>query len=92
MKTDGVEVFNAMNRGVENWKASSLAQRGKRPRTAGSDAHWASAVGNAGIVCNDPLEDIVKGRASLFGGYTSMRDVQVFHFRQLISALANKPI
>jgi len=92
LKTDGVEVFNAMNRGLENWKASLLAQRHERPQTAGSDAHWASAIGNAGIICNDPLEDIAKGRTGLFGGYTSMLDVQVFHFRQLVSALANKPM
>jgi len=92
LKTDGVEVFNAMNRGSENWKASSLAEGHRRPKTAGSDAHWASAIGNAGIVCNDPLEDIVKGRTGLFGDYTSMLDVQVFHFRQLVSALADKPI
>jgi len=92
LKTDGVEVFNAMNRGRENWKASLLAQRHERPKTAGSDAHWASAIGNAGIICNDPLEDIAKRRTGLFGNYTSMLDVQVFHFRQLVSTVANKPM
>jgi len=90
LKTDGVEVFNAMNRVYDNSKALALARSHMRACTAGSDAHWAQAIGNAGIICDDPLEDIVKGRTTLFGSYTSMLDVQVFHFRQLVSVLANR--
>ena len=90
LKTDGVEVFNAMNRVHDNSKALALARSHMQATTAGSDAHWAQAIGSAGIICDDPLEDIVRGRATLFGSYTSMLDVQVFHFRQLVSALANR--
>src|SRR5438046_4262967 len=90
LKTDGVEVFNAMNRVYDNSKALALARSHMRACTAGSDAHLAQAIGNAGIICDDPLEDIVKGRTTLFGSYTSMLDVQVFHFRQLVSVLANR--
>src|SRR5712691_13163074 len=35
LKTDGVEVFNATNRGLTNARAMSLAQAHGRPRTAG---------------------------------------------------------
>jgi len=91
-RTDGVEVFNAMNRVDDNSKALVLAQRRMIARTAGSDAHWADAIGNAGIICDDPLEDIVKARARLYGSYTSMLEVQVFHVRQLASVLANRPM
>ena len=90
LKTDGVEVFNAMNRVHDNSKALALARSHMQATTAGSDAHWAQAIGSAGIICDDPLEDIVRGRATLFGSYTSILDVQVFHFRQLVSALANR--
>ena len=92
LKTDGVEVFNATNRGHSNSRALILAQARGRPRTAGSDAHWARTVGSAGIDCDDPLEDISRGRVSLFGGYTSSWDMRVFNFRQLASALANRPL
>ena len=92
LKTDGVEVFNATNRGHSNSRAQALARANGRPGTAGSDAHWARTVGNAGIFCENPLEDIVNGRASLFGGYTSTWDMRVFNFRQLASALPNRPL
>jgi predicted metal-dependent phosphoesterase TrpH len=92
VKTDGIEVFNAMNRVDDNSRALGLARMHTPAITAGSDAHWASAIGNAGIICEDPMEDIVKGRASLFRSYTSMLDVQVFHFRQFASVLANRPM
>lgn len=92
IKTDGVEVFNAMNRGFANTRASFLATAHERPRTAGSDAHWARTVGNAGVICDDPLEDIPRKRARLFGGYTSPWNMRTFNFRQLASALANRPL
>ncbi|TMI33427.1 PHP domain-containing protein [Candidatus Bathyarchaeota archaeon] len=92
LKTDGVEVFNATNRGDSNSRALFLAQTHGRRGTAGSDAHWHRTVGNAGIVCEDPLEDIPHGRARLFGEYTSTWNMTVFNFRQLASALANRPL
>lgn len=92
LKADGVEVFNATNRGHANSRALSLAHAHGRRGTAGSDAHWERTVGNAGIVCDDPLEDITRGRASLFGEYTSTWDMRAFNFRQLASTLANSPL
>ena len=92
LKTDGVEVFNAANRGDSNSRALFLAQTHGRRGTAGSDAHWERTVGNAGIVCDNPLEDIPRGRARLFGEYTSTWNMRVFNFRQLASALADRPL
>jgi predicted metal-dependent phosphoesterase TrpH len=92
LKTDGVEVFNATNRGHSNYRALFLAQTNGRPGTAGSDAHWERTVGNAGIVCDSPVEDIIRGRLRLFGGYTGSWDMRAFNFRQLASALANRPL
>ena len=92
LKADGVEVFNSTNRGYSNSRAQVLAQAEDRPRTAGSDSHWMKTVGNAGIICDNPIEDIVRGRATLFGMYTSTWDMRVFNFRQLGSALANRPL
>jgi predicted metal-dependent phosphoesterase TrpH len=92
LKTDGVEVFNATNRGLANHKALSLARMHGLPQTAGSDAHRARTVGTAGIICDDPLEDIPKGRAGLFGEYVSTWDMRAFNFRQLASALPNRPL
>ena len=37
--------------------------------STGSDAHWARGVGNAGIVCGDPITDIPRGRVSIFSRY-----------------------
>jgi predicted metal-dependent phosphoesterase TrpH len=92
LKTDGIEVFNATNKGLANFKAMSLARQHSRPGTAGSDAHWARTVGNAGVICDDPLEDIPKNRARLFGEYTSTWDMRIFNFRQLASVIANRPL
>ncbi len=90
--TDGIEVFNATNRGLANSRALSLAQAHGRPSTAGSDAHWARTVGSAGIICDDPLEDIPKGRVVLFGDYVGTWDMKAFNFRQFASALPNRPL
>jgi predicted metal-dependent phosphoesterase TrpH len=92
LKTDGIEVFNSTNRGLANARAMSLAQAHHRPRTAGSDAHWTRTVGNCGIICDDPLTDIGRGRTRLFGTYTGTWDMRVFNFRQLASALLNRPL
>jgi predicted metal-dependent phosphoesterase TrpH len=92
IKTDGVEVFNATNGFQANAMAMSIAQTRGRPATAGSDAHWAKSVGYAGIVCDDPLSDIRKGRVALFGEYTTLWDRRIFNFRQLASTVANRPL
>jgi predicted metal-dependent phosphoesterase TrpH len=92
LKTDGVEVFNATNNSQANAVATSIAQMRGRPATAGSDAHWAKSVGYAGIICDDPMSDIRKGRAALFGEYTSLWDRRIFNFRQLASTVANRPL
>jgi len=92
LKTDGVEVFNSTNGGVANARALSLARMHGRPRTAGSDAHWERTIGNAGVICDDPLEDIPRNRARLFGKYTSTWEMRMFNFRQLASILANRPL
>ena len=92
LKTDGVEAFNATNRGLANARAASLARANGRPVTAGSDSHWVRTVGKAGIICEDPLTDIRRGHARLFGTYASIWSMRVFNFRQLASALVRRPI
>lgn len=92
LKTDAVEVFNAMNRGTENSQAQLLATENSRPMTAGSDAHWAKMVGTAGIICDDPVRDIARGRTRLFGGYSTTSNIRAFQFRQFASALVNRPL
>ena len=92
LKTDGVEVFNATNRGLDNSRAMALAKMYGLPRTAGSDAHWARTVGTAGIICDDPVEDILNGRVELFGTYVSTWDMRAFNFRQMASALPNRAL
>ena len=92
IKTDGIEVFNATNGFQANAIAISIAQTRGRPATAGSDAHWAKSVGNAGIICDDPISDIRKGRAALFGEYTTLWNRREFNLRQLASTIANRPL
>ncbi len=91
-KADAVEVFNANTRPDANQKALSVAKRHGSPVTAGSDAHWARNIGKAGIICDDPVEDIMGGRTELFCSYTSLLTRRGFIVRQLISALANRPL
>lgn len=92
LKADGVEVFNATNRGLANPRAMSLAKMHGLPRTAGSDAHWARTVGTAGIICDDPVENILNGRVELFGTYVSTWDMRAFNFRQMASMLPNRAL
>jgi len=92
LNTDGVEVFNATNSFQANVSAMSIAQTRGRPATAGSDAHWVKSVGNAGIICEDPISDIRKGRAVLIGEYTTLWNRRLFNLRQLASIVANRPL
>lgn len=92
IKADAIEVFNACNTAEANAKAMRLAAKSSIPRTAGSDAHWTRALGKAGLVCNDPVEDVPKGRAQVFGTYTSLLELKLFQARQVLSSLAGRPI
>src|SRR5207244_10895932 len=89
-KTQTVESFNATSSLQANLKAMSIAQTRDRPTTAGSDSHWAKTVGNAGIICDDPISDIRKGRAILFGEYTTLWNRRLFNLRQLASIATNR--
>src|SRR5256885_8065897 len=79
LKTDGVEVFNATNRGDSNSRALFLAQTHGRRGTAGSDAHWHRTGGKAGIILEDPLEEISPGRGRPVGGKNKPWDKNGFH-------------
>ena len=92
LKADGIEVFNANNRYDANRRALSLAVDHEHPMTAGSDAHWARNLGYAGIICDDPVEDIGRGRTRIFGNYTSLFVRRIFIARQLASALVRRPV
>jgi predicted metal-dependent phosphoesterase TrpH len=92
LKTDGIEVFNATNNRQANAKAISIARMRGRPATAGSDAHWVKIMGRAGIICDDPMTDIRKGRVALFGEYTSLWNMRMFNLRQFASTVANRPL
>ena len=75
IKADAIEVFNASITNGANKKALDLAKRFRIPKTASSDAHWIKNVGNAGVICENPLEDIIKNRAKLFCNRTPYRDI-----------------
>jgi predicted metal-dependent phosphoesterase TrpH len=92
LKADGVEVFNANSGYDANSEAFSLAEQHRCPMTAGSDAHWARNLGYAGIICDDPLEDIMRGHTRIFGKYTGLLARRIFMMRQLASALVRRPM
>lgn len=80
VKADAIEVFNAgsSRRGTDKL-ALKIAENFKKPKTAGSDAHWHRDVGNAGIICNsDPIEEILKNNVKIFGNYTHYSDL-IYH-------------
>jgi len=92
VKADAIEVFNAFNTPLANAKAMRLALKNSKPQTGGSDAHWRRTLGKAGLVCDDPIEDVPKGRARIFGEYTSPWELRLFQVRQILSCLAGRPI
>lgn len=92
IKADAVEVFNSCNTVEANAKAMRLASENSRPKTAGSDAHWTRTLGKAGLVCEDPVEDVLKRRAQIFGNYTSFAQLRLFQARQVLSSFAGRPI
>src|SRR3989442_9647665 len=63
LKTDGVEVFNATNRGDSNSRALFLAQTHGCRGTAGIDGHLGKGGGKGAKSGGDPLEEISPGRA-----------------------------
>jgi predicted metal-dependent phosphoesterase TrpH len=84
-KADAVEVFNATLSRMSNNKALMLSKKFKLGRTAGSDAHSINDVGNAGIYCDgDPLEEIAKNRAKIFGTKTCLRNTALYVARKFI--------
>lgn len=92
LKADGVEVFNANNRNHANRRAFLLARDHQTPMTAGSDAHWARNLGYAGIICDNPMEDITHGHTKIFGQYTSLLVRRMLIARQIASALVRRPL
>jgi predicted metal-dependent phosphoesterase TrpH len=92
LKADAVEVFNANNRCDANHRALTLARNHESPMTAGSDAHWAQNLGYAGIICDDPMEDIAHGHTQIFGRYTSLLVRRSFIARQIVSELVRRPL
>jgi len=77
IKADAIEIFNASScRNFQNQKAKKLAEKYKKPFSAGSDAHYYKDVGNAGVICDsDPLEALRKGDTRVFGTYTPLKHI-----------------
>jgi hypothetical protein len=75
VKADAIEVFNSSLTKPANIKALRLYKKFNTGKTAGSDAHSVKEVGNAGIICDDPLEDIIKNRVKIFGKRTPLLDM-----------------
>jgi len=84
---DAIEVFNSHNTETANQSAYQFAKKLGKPVSAGSDAHWARHVGYAGIVCDNPVEDLRKGRIEIFGCYAPRRDFVGFSLVRLERSL-----
>ena len=84
LKADAIEVFNATLTKAANNKALILSKKFKTGKSAGSDAHSINEVGNAGIVCSNPLEDILKGKVEIFGRKTPMADIAYLISRKFV--------
>lgn len=73
LKADAIEVYNSTLTKKQNNKALILAKKFKKSMTAGSDAHSAREVGNAGIIVNgNPIDSILKNKVKIFGKHTSI--------------------
>jgi len=85
VKADAIEVFNSTLTDVANKKALILAEKFKKSKTAGSDAHSIREVGNGGIICDsDPIEAILKGKVKIFGRYTPLINIAYLTARKFI--------
>ncbi|MFH1473266.1 MAG: PHP domain-containing protein [Candidatus Aenigmatarchaeota archaeon] len=88
VKADAIEVYNASLMKPANTKALKLANRFKKPKTAGSDAHGLREVGNGAIECSgDPIEAIMKKRVKILTKKTTIRDVSSLVTRKFIRSL-----
>ena len=76
LKADAIEIYNSTLTKKQNTKAFNLARNFKKSITAGSDAHSAREIGNAGIIFNgNPIEAILKNKVKIFGKRTSMIEI-----------------
>jgi hypothetical protein len=64
-QSDAIEVFNSRSTPEENTQALKLAKKYDKPFTAGSDAHFASEIGNGGLIMDIDL------RADLLNSLTT---------------------
>jgi hypothetical protein len=77
---DCVETFNSRClRQKYNNKASQFARMNGLSVVAGSDAHFASEIGNAGVIINgdDLREALIKGNLEIFGEKSSLVNLVV---------------
>ena len=76
VKADAIEVYNSTLTKKQNNKAFDLSKKFKKSMTAGSDAHSAREVGNAGIIVNEnPIDEILKNKVKIFGKHTSVLEI-----------------
>jgi hypothetical protein len=76
LRADAIEVYNSTLTKSQNNKALDLAKLFKKSITAGSDAHSAREVGNAGIIFDgNPIDDIIKNRVKIFGKHTPLLEI-----------------
>jgi len=85
LRADALEVYNSTLTKRQNNKALDLAKLFKKSMTAGSDAHSARVVGDAGIIVNgNPIEDILKNRVKIFGKQTPILEIANTTIRKFI--------
>lgn len=83
LRADAIEVYNSTLTKGQNNKALSLAKVFKKSITAGSDAHSARVVGNAGIIVDEnPIECILKNKVKIFGKHTSILEIANITYRK----------
>ena len=86
-KADAIEAFNSHTSQAANQMALLLTQKLGKPLSAGSDAHWYKHIGAAGIICANPIEDLMKGRSRMFGAYTRKIDFLGFSLARLTGSV-----
>jgi predicted metal-dependent phosphoesterase TrpH len=82
---DAIEVFNGRSTAEENSKALELAKKYNKPFTAGSDAHFASEIGNGRISLHVASPKGVKG--SLIYTETGIYGVESPYYLQDMSQM-----
>ena len=87
-KTDAIEVLNACSAlHFQNLAAQKFARQNNLVAVAGSDAHAASVIGSAGIICNNPLKDIKNGRVKIFGSEALRKELARIYIRKYIRSI-----